>query len=665
MFKDFKKAMQAHFYMLIMEQKPLYLTDVDKDTMWETYLKYFPEDIRQEYNCNCCKQFVRNYGNVVVIINDKVRTIWDFGCEIPFNKVTVAMDLLVSTAPIRDVFFSDIAHLGTNMNHQRKDDGTVITWEHMHFLLPKTMVHKGKSIATLMGAARDNRNVFKRSLDEITMDAIETVKDLIAQNSLYRGAEFLGMVTEFGNLKKQYENVPVKNRENYCWAVAPNYIGSVAKIRNTAVGTLLLDISNGKDLDEAVTAFERIMAPTNYRRPTALITKKMVEQAEQTIEELGYTNSLGRRFATTDDITVNNVLFVNRDKKKATGLLGDLKETVAVHPKTFSKVEEVPVDKFLKDILPKCNAVEVLFENRHINNLVSLITAQDQKAPSLFKWNNPFSWSYKNSVADSLKEKVKAAGGRVDGELRVSLEWYNYDDLDLHVYEPDDTHIYFRNKQSATGGCLDVDMNAGGGTTRTPVENIIWGSSYAMKEGRYKVHVNQYTRRETVDAGFSVEVECQGQLYNFAYSRSLVQGSTCAVVEFDYSKSTGIKLITGLEATTKLQSKTVWGVDTNKFHKASMILNSPNFWDGKQIGNAHLIFVLDQAHNDEQARGFFNEFLKDELVTHKRVFEALGSRMKVEPTDRQVTGLGFSVTQHTDLICKVEGHFNRTLKINF
>lgn len=40
------------------------------------------------------------------------------------------------------------------------------------------------------------------------------------------------------------------------------------------------------------------------------------------------------------------------------------------------------------------------------------------------------------SVADSFKEKVKAAGGNVDGFMRCSLHWFNYDDLDLHVTEP-------------------------------------------------------------------------------------------------------------------------------------------------------------------------------------------------------------------------------------
>ena len=37
---------------------------------------------------------------------------------------------------------------------------------------------------------------------------------------------------------------------------------------------------------------------------------------KKTIEELGFLDSLGRRHATLDDITVNNILFSNRDAAK-------------------------------------------------------------------------------------------------------------------------------------------------------------------------------------------------------------------------------------------------------------------------------------------------------------------------------------------------------------
>lgn len=64
----------------------------------------------------------------------------------------------------------------------------------------------------------------------------------------------------------------MKRKDNWCWANF-NRVGC-ARIRNTAIGTLLVNISSGLELDDCVTAYERIMAPENYQRPKSIVTKK-------------------------------------------------------------------------------------------------------------------------------------------------------------------------------------------------------------------------------------------------------------------------------------------------------------------------------------------------------------------------------------------------------
>lgn len=49
------------------------------------------------------------------------------------------------------------------------------------------------------------------------------------------------------------------------------------------------------------------MAPANYKRPTALITKKQIEATQKKVEELGLTDALPRRHAHVEDISVNDV----------------------------------------------------------------------------------------------------------------------------------------------------------------------------------------------------------------------------------------------------------------------------------------------------------------------------------------------------------------------
>lgn len=660
MFKTVKQQLQAAFAELSKNRTSMFIVDVDKDVMWDTYLNAFPEETRQEHNCNCCRQFIKNYGNLVAIVNDKVVSIWDFTSEGEFDNVISSMNSLISSATIKEVFVSDLANIGTDTSREKLEDGTIIKWEHWYLTLPAQFVNRNAtSIEAAMGVARDNKNVLKRSLDEISVSTCETVLELISQNSLYRGEEFKGIVTEFMKLRVEYSKA--LDKDLYCWNKSQTLSQAACRIRNSAIGTLLVDISEGKELDHAVGAFERMVAPTNYKRPTALVTKRMIEEAEKAIVDLGYSESLGRRFAVLEDISVENLIFVNRAVKKSLGVFDELKEDLPVNPKTLAKVEEISIDKFLSDILPQTKSLEVLFENTHLSNLVSVISPENKEAPSMFKWDNLFSWSYTNAVTDSIKEQVKAAGGNVDGELRVSLSWFNSDDLDLHVVEPNGKEIYFGHQRSLfSGGFLDVDMNAGGRQSKTPVENIAWNNRSSMLEGTYKVKVNNFNKRSSSDVGFTIQVECQGNTSNFDHPFAVASRATIDVVEFNYTKANGIVFKGDVKTST--MSKEKWGIETNKFQKVSMIMNSPNHWTNES-GNKHLFFILEGAKSDESARGFFNEFLKEDLLKNKRVFEVLGAKLKVEPSDSQLSGLGFSSTQKNHIICKVTGSFERVLKI--
>lgn len=664
-FMKFKGAVAAQFGQ--MKGFPLFRTTAPKDLLWDTYLESFPEGTnpiyreRREYDCNCCKQFVRAVGNVVAIVDGHVVSIWDITIDEPaYDTVAKAMAAVVKQYPIDNVFRHTERTAGTEKNFEAlTEPGAVRAWNHFFVNIPEAYVVKKTNIGTILGEYRSTFDVMRRGLLEITDEAISTVQELIEQNSLYRGTEHKPAIDAFARLKAAFKKNPT---DEFIWASLNNS----ARIRNTAIGTLLVELSEGRELDAAVASFETKVAPANYKRPTALVTKAMIDSAKKTIEELGLTSALERRYATIDDITINNVLFADRSVKAQLG--GDVFDGLATKsekPANFDKVEEVTIEQFLAHILPKADTVEVMMDNAHIGNLVSLISPVDPTARGLFKWPNNFSWSYNGEFADSIKERVKAAGGNVTGELCCRLAWDYTDDLDFHMFEPaGGTRIYFgyRRQLSINGGMLDVDANGADGIRANPVENIFYEQISKMRPGAYVLKVNNYSRRSP-GVGFEVEIDIKGEVHRFAYDQVLASGKTVEVATLRVAKGGVVTVEAALPSTTS--QKEVWGIKTNSFQKVSAVMLSPNFWDDRMIGNKHFFFMLDGCLNDGKARGFFNEFLVDELTQHRKVIEMVGSKMKTDHSERQLSGLGFSSTQRNSLLCRVKGSFSRVIKIIF
>lgn len=671
-FKTIKTAVAKQF--ATMAQGELFRTSVSKDDLWNTYLSSFPEGTnplykeRTEHDCNCCKQFVRAVGDVVAIVDGKMVSIWDCTVVDPNYQVVVnAMAKLVKSHQIQDSFLHYESSAGTNKSFVSMIDGKVGEWDHFHVNIPTKFVKPNKDIASALSIIRSTHDVFLRALQEIDQQSIDTVLELISQNSIYRGEEHKFVVDSFGKLKKKVKKLSTEELDMFVWENLKATPGSVTGIRNTVIGSLLTDLAEGKDLESAVKSFEAKVAPTNYKRPTALVTKKMIEDARATIESLGLTSALQRRYASIDDISINNILFANRDaRQKINGdVFDDIAVVVANKPKTLDKVEEIGIEKFIQDILPKVTSIEVMMENNHTSNLVSLIAPTDPTANPLFKWDNGFSWSYTGDVTDSIKERVKAAGGNVTGDLCCRLAWEYRDDLDFHMHEPDGGHIYFANRRykSSCGGMLDVDANGADGVREDPVENIVYESFNRMKEGVYTLKVNNYSRRDTKGVGFEVEIEFNGTKHSFVYDNVIGDGKTVEVAQIKYSKAKGIEIVKSLPSTTS--SKKIWNVSTHTFHKVNVIMNSPNHWDGMNAGNKHHFFMLDGCMNEGKARGFYNEFLREDLNKHRKVIEIVGSKMLTEETENQLSGLGFSSTQRNSIMCKVSGAFSRVIKIVF
>lgn len=681
-FVEMRDKLIEHFNEMVTDVDHLFEVGLDKDQLWDLYLNSFPagtNDIyreRREHDCSCCRQFIKNIGNVVAIKNNEVITIWDFDtASTTYQPVVDALAAFVRSSSVTDVYISETKKIGCLQNYEQLENGQVRAWNHFYLELPdRFLLPRNASVGEYKGRKRDVANVFKRSLDEISEESIETILELISSNTLYKGEEWKSPLTNFLEYKKEYDKLPgdAELRRNYAWVKSAEAGPVIGKIRNHSIGTLLVNLSEGMDLDTAVRKYEQIVAPSNYKRPKEIYTKKMLEDAKKTITELGYLDSLGRRFATLEDITVNNILFSNRDAAKRVsggmGIFDEMERGVVVNPKVFSKVEEISVDRFVTDVLPTVKELEVYLENRHASNMVSLIAPQNKDTKTMFKWNNNFSWAYSGNMTDSMKELVKAAGGKVDGDLRFSIQW-NEDgtdncDLDAHCREANGFEIYYRSAKkpycSPTKGQLDVDIIDPAG--KVAVENITWASRRTMTPGKYIFFVNQYSG--SAQKGFRAEIEFDGNVYSFDYSKPVRYKENVPVAEVWLNEKGEFSIKELLPS--NVSSKDIWGVKSNQFVPVSVVMFSPNYWDEQDgIGHRHYFFMLKDCVNPETVNGFYNEFLKNELTEHKRVFAALGSKMSVASVDDQLSGVGFSATKRDELVVKVKGATERVMRVKF
>ena len=683
-FHEFRERLAENFdQIVILRNAVLFETDANKDRLWTIYLHSFPAGsnpiyrTRTDHDCSCCRHFIKEIGPLVWFDDEmKPHSIFDFTVEDQnYQSVMNAMNEYVVSCNVTGQYISKEQKIGTSSSNERLEDGTILRYEHFSVVLPDRMVYRGrKTIDTERAMIRDTRNVFKRSLDEITPEAMQTVLELIKSNSLYKGAEWKPLIFALLSTKRIYDSLREDQKEAYCWIKASNEVGPVlGRIRNHSIGKLLTDISEGMDLDAAVRAYEKIVAPANYKRPKPIYSKRMLEEAQKTVTEMGYMDSLPRRYATLDDITVNNILFSNRDSAKriAGSVFDEMLDDIRIDPKKFTRAEEIGIEKFISDVLPDATEVEAFVENRHEPNFVSLIAPANKDAKTMFKWSNGFSWAYAGNMTDSdIRENVKNAGGRVDGVLRFSIQWndlegYDENDVDAHCIIPGGSEIFYAcKKHSRTMGNLDVDIIRPEPGVPA-VENITFPEKRFMYPGKYAFFVHCFSYRFG-RSGFRAEIEFEGQIYQYDYRTPLRQDETInvAIVTLDENGKFSIEETLPSQHT----SKDIWGIKTNTFTPVSVVMNSPNYWDDQNgIGNKHFFFMLKDCVNPGSPNGFYNEFLRSDLIEHKRVFEALGSKMAVAPSDGQLSGIGFSSTRRNDLTVKARGRSNteRIFKIKF
>lgn len=698
------KKIQAQFNKMCATGK-LYRVELSGREVWKLYLASFKNDPvfrdpeSTTHNCNHCNNFVRRYGNVVAI-NDNFELIsmFDVSDAGDYQDSMDAMKEAITSSKIANVFFEtyeelnslpyekvkksqETFRLGIDENHKQYSEteanmygvveaGQIVKFTHVHLNLPKAFVDmSGDSVETIQARYKSAKDVFLRGMEEIPLGTLQLVKDLISQGSLLNGETHAYKIEQILPFKVVFDkDLLRKQKDNWAWVTSSGL--PFAKFKNELIGTLCTELAEGEDLNRACLSWNKRVDPANYMKAVAPITENQKKEAQKFVEENGYVESFDRRHANLDDIKVEEIKHINSGdgEIKEVSLFDKVKPNKSNHKRNkFDSVEEVSIDKFMTEILPSVSTIEAFVGNKHEGNFVNITTINQDDCKPIFKWDNPFSWTYKGNLAgkSQIKEAVKSQGGRVDGVLRFSIMWAegNADnsDLDAHVVEPGGNRIYYSSARSkVSGGNLDIDIQTPQTHGKDVVENITFPDLSRMQDGVYEIMVHQYANRGS--KGFKAEIEFDGQLFSYEFNEGIGNKNYVQVAQVTLKNGEfSIKHI--LPSTSS--SKEIYGLETEQFHKVNLVCLSPNHWGENNVGNKHYFFMLDGCKADVSLRSFHSENLIPELAAHRKVLEVLGAVNMLETTESQLAGIGFNATVRDEVILKLGGNFSRMIKVKF
>ena len=644
--------------------KPVFT--VGAKQLFDTYLAAFPLEERNLHNCSACRHFLKRYGNLVVLVNGNVESLfWNLDYSKVPTKYVAAVQALyreVNEAQITGVFLSKETFWGEVQAE------APLLWTHFRFASLQVYRDSSVSATQAMASKLEDYKMLKQALVEYPISVVLKAVTLLKTEALYRSERVLGVAENFLELQQKLEGIKnEERRDSLVWETVAKAPAGFCHIRSTMIGTLLDDLSNvAFTINDVQNRFAAKMAPSQYQRAQVAPSAGNIAEAERVIAEMKTAGSLDRRYVKIEEIP--HFLWRSQELKKksfavAGGVFSHLESKQKVEKQDDSAMVVPPQTmtwaKLCRTVLESARTVEVQVPASQ-DRFMALVTAANKEAPPILQWDreearNPMSWYYAAGIDAEIQRRVTNAGGMYEGvDIRASLIWNNRDDLDIHCVTPSGEEICFYHKQSRCGGWLDIDMNVHG-ETDMPVENIRWARGRALV-GRYGFYVQNYRNRCRGSVPFRVELEVNGEVFHFegaTYGES--SNSNVTVAEFNYVP--GQRLASPPRGLRSAQTEGAWNVATGQWVKVNGIVASPNMWGDKPMSQhgQHTFFLLDGCKDTQGVgRGFYTETLKGEYRSVRATLEAYtASAVIAGAEEASACGLGMNNSTPWNLMLRV------------
>lgn len=578
------------------------------------------------------------------------------------------------------------------------------TYSSFHLELPREFVDfSDKSAGELQNEFTSCLTAFTKAMNNISPLALEAFINKF-DIKLYMFDEYVGRFDKFLALSEEFAAVEIS--KSSIWLV--NKVIELNTVPNSEDPTKSSYLSNWFSGNEGemyvayqnkeYSSDEAFVNAWNKRQNEKYgsnkpVTEAQKAEAQKVLEEGNWVTALQRRFAATTDIDVSQIRFnsksTNNTYKPATifdvvGVPKTESTSGTVLETDFENAPKITIAEFYK-LLPNFSSLEVLVSNRLAENFMVLITAINAACKGLLDWNNHFSITYISNRArksvSAIAHKIKAVGGLTEGESLVRLNWNQAgkegkddSDLDLHCRIGNRDHIYHGQKQGRanSGGVLDVDILhplQSFNTKYEGIENIAFKSLTVKDSYTYSVH--NFSNRGS--KGFMVELQIFNEMFTYNYG-PVRQSEEIKVVTVNYlgdGKYTLIHHLPPTESSTLQEtSQTIWGIETNKFHKVNLSCYSPNHWGDNASKSLEYLFFIQDCKPDTAVKTFHVDHLNTDLMS-KPVRRALNlfadyTKISANKDTSALAGLGFNSTVKDNLIVKaVENGKTKVFNIQF
>jgi hypothetical protein len=425
-------------FLDITNGRPVFRSGASGATLWDIYLGSFPESVRQHYNCNACKSFIRRYGGLVYIDDDlEVKSaVWDPDkVATPYKTAVSRLRAQVEARPVKitGLFYSTEHILGTpeagGWNHFFAEVGKRAR---VRSMLKKPHEREAEKLQDFITVSR--------ALDAFKIDHVRQALSLLRSDSMHRGEKALGVAEAFYGLHEKVEAAR-HFKKQFVWLYVADNPDGFCHIKSSVIGTLLEDIASGDfDGDAIARRFRDKMDATKYQRPQSAPSDGNIDQAEKIFESMGLAPSLKRRFARFEEVPT---FWKPRDSVRKTetgdGVFGHLRNHFG--PVVESPEKRVTWRWFNEKVLPDALSIELDLRGMGKGNFSALLTAVDADAPCLFQWGNHFSQYVYAGGSSAYHWNLRTERVKVAGICHAPHQWddatpqKNHHDFDLLILE--------------------------------------------------------------------------------------------------------------------------------------------------------------------------------------------------------------------------------------